>query len=522
MKIRVITTFFLAFFVLSSPFAQDAVSDSELEEHLAPVDFINNENIPSRIDTRLQIWQIGNSLGLAVKNGAATAGQTRRYFVIHCAEDESGRLTADIFGLGPDVGVDHIRNLRTIIQGYLEGAYEYSPQDAALLAQYITVYNAVFRGNADYASIRYNDNVAANLVPQNIGLDTNYNQWPGRTLMLIPIGNAGAGSLSAVNTTPLTEPQVIEELRKENDKSLPERKDMVELKEREAEEAEKKAAEQTQAADKEEAAIIEEKKQIEQEKERLLEEKEQLLEEKETADPERRQELEQKEQELEEKEQELEQKEQELDRRAEEVSVQREEAQKDQDLSEQKTAEAQQERKDIAADQQGMITDEPEGGAPVFLLGVVLNDTTSPLGGIVRIGVSGGYSELASVNVRTLTEIGDAVYALSPEGDGSYRLVKIAVDSLQAVGRGTDPVSADSLLWSKDTAIYALVSTVPGEIRLALFDEDLQLKAQSEVAVHPFAAVLFNKDLIITQRGDGQTLYLNPDDLTEVGLADVN
>ncbi|MDR1126844.1 MAG: hypothetical protein LBL06_01825 [Treponema sp.] len=499
MKIRVIIAFLLVFFAFGFASAQDSVDNSELEDHLAPVEFVNNENRPARIDTRLQIWGIGNELGLAVKNGSANTGQADRYFVIHCEGDESGKLGGDIFGLGAGVGVDHIRNLRTILQGYLEGAYDYSAQDAALLAQYITVYNAVFRGNMDYMAARYNDAVANNLVPENVGLAPHYTQWAGKTLMVIPLGNAHAGSLSAVDTTPLTEPEVIDEMRKEDDKGIPERKDMVDLKEREAEEAEKKAADQSLAVEKEQAAIDEEKKQLAEEK----------------ADA------------GDDKQEELDQKEKDLDRREAEASAQEEEAQKSQEFAEKKTAEAQQERKDIAEDQQQMITDEPSGQPtpkPSFVFGLILNDSSSPLGNIVRIdaGADGKVSVLTAVNVRTITIIDDFIYTLAPQSGGSYRLIKIAVDSLEIAAQGSDVISANSLLWVKDSDIYALVSTDSAPPRLALFDENLQLQAQSVSAVHPFASVLFNKNVIVTQRSDGQALFLNPRDLTEVDPMDVN
>jgi hypothetical protein len=502
MKIRVIIAFLLVFFALGFASAQDSVDNSELEDHLAPVEFVNNENRPARIDTRLQIWGIGNELGLVVKNGSTNTGQAARYFVIHCAGDESEKLGGDIFGLGVGVGVDHIRNLRTILQGYLEGAYDYSPQDAALLAQYITVYNAVFRGNMDYMLARYNNAVVDNLVPENIGLDPHYTQWAGKTLMVIPLGNAHAGSLSAINTSPLTEPQVIDEMRKEDDKGIPERKDMVDLKEREVEEAEKKAAEQSLAVEKEQAAIDEERKQLAEEK----------------ADA------------GEDKQEELDQKEKDLDRREAEATAQKEEAEENQEFAEKKTAEAQQERKDIAEDQQQMITDEPTNQPkpkPSFVFGMILNDSSSPLGNIVRIdtgtdGKADQVSVLTAVNVRTINIIDDFIYTLVPQSDGSYRLVKIAVDSLEITAQGSDPISENSLLWVKGSDIYALVSTDSASLRLALFDKNLQLQAQSAIAVHPFASVLFNKNVVVTQRNDGSALFLDPRDLTEVDPMDVN
>jgi len=118
---------------LSSITAQ--VDRSELD-NLGPVEFLNYVGPYYRIDTRAQIRAIGYSLGLEIKAGAARAGATGRYFVINSVSAPDGfKLDADIFGLGVDVAVDHIRNLRLIIQGYLEAAYDYTERDAALLAE---------------------------------------------------------------------------------------------------------------------------------------------------------------------------------------------------------------------------------------------------------------------------------------------------------------------------------------------------------------------------------------------------
>jgi hypothetical protein len=99
------------------------VNQSELGP-LGTVEFLNYEGPYSVINTRAQIRNIGFVLGQAVRGGSERSGALGRYFVIHSMSGEDGRkLDADIFGLGVDVGVDHIRNLRLIIQGYLEAAY---------------------------------------------------------------------------------------------------------------------------------------------------------------------------------------------------------------------------------------------------------------------------------------------------------------------------------------------------------------------------------------------------------------
>ncbi|MDR1247891.1 MAG: hypothetical protein LBK63_01185, partial [Treponema sp.] len=181
------------------------VDSRELEEGQEPVTFLNYEGPQSRIETRAQIRGIGYALGVAVRAGAVAPGDTARYFVIHSVSDPEGtKLDADILGLGTAAAVDHIRNLRLIIQGYLEGAYDYGEQDAALLARYITIYNAVFRGNWNFFTSRYKTPVINNLTRENAGLSTRYDEWPGRSLIVIPLQTALAGSLSAIDTSTLT------------------------------------------------------------------------------------------------------------------------------------------------------------------------------------------------------------------------------------------------------------------------------------------------------------------------------
>jgi hypothetical protein len=241
-------------------FAQ-TVNREELEQNQASVNFINYEGPHSRIDTVAQIRNIGYEQGRAVKNGAARTGTENRYFVIHCVGDPDGdKFDADIFGLGVDVGVDHIRNLRLIIQGYLEGAYDYNASDAALLARYVTIYNAVFRGDWNFFGVRYKDIVIRNLVQGKEGLSIRWDEWPGQTLMVIPLGTGIPGSISAIDTSGLTDPGVITELRNDEDRGIEDRQGMVDLKEREADEANQSATLQREA-------IAEEEKNIEQDRE---------------------------------------------------------------------------------------------------------------------------------------------------------------------------------------------------------------------------------------------------------------
>lgn len=227
----------------------------------------------AQVNTRDQIRNIGYPLGTAIRGGAPRSGANNRYYVIHAQSNtpEGDKIDADIIGLGPGAGVDHIRNLRLIIQGYLEGAYNYSTADAALLAEYITIYNAVFRGNRNYFNGVYKTVVMQYLTPAaNIGLSTRYTEWPGRTLIVIPLGNSTAGSLSAIDTSSLSDPSVIDEMRRtDEDEGTGRRTAMADLKDREADEAEEAARRRRQAIAEEEAKIAAERAALIAERDRM-------------------------------------------------------------------------------------------------------------------------------------------------------------------------------------------------------------------------------------------------------------
>ena len=495
------------------------VDSGELQEGQAPVTFFNYEGPQSRVETRSQIRGIGFAAGRAVREGAANTGASNRYFVIHSVSDPEGaKLDADILGLGADAAVDHIRNLRLIIQGYLEGAYAYSERDAALLAEYITIYNAVFRGNWDFFGSRYKTAVIANLTRENAGLSTRYDEWPGRSLIVIPLQTAAAGSLSAIDTSTLTEGEVVDELRKEDDRGLDQRRDMVDIKEREADEAEQKAADRRRDADREEQAIDRERQENVRERQQIEEDRRQVQEDRDAGKL-SEEEARSAEEDLADREAEADKKDEELDRREEAVEETREEAQKSEEFAEQKTAEAQQERQEIAADQQGLINDEA-AAEPAGILGMLLPNADSGLGRLARVDPASGRvirsSAMNTINARTLVQADGKILAVAGEdrGNNAIRIVEIDPASLGMTKQGDDDIHSGSLLWVKGSDLYAIVSAAEG-LFLGRYDTNLARLARSTVKVHAFAAVTFQDDVIATQNADGQAVILNSKDLTE-------
>jgi hypothetical protein len=516
--LRFLGILWLAFLALPGrAFAQ--VDQGELQQSLAPVTFINYEGPHARIETREQIRQIGAGLGRTVKGGAEQAGGSNRYFVIHSVSaPEGAKLDADIFGLGVDTGVDHIRNLRTIIQGYLQEAYGYTASDAALLAEYVTIYNAVYRGDWDYFAGRYKTAALNHLSREKTGLSIRYDEWPGRTLMLIPLG---IGGLSSVDTGAISDSRVVEEMRKEDDMGVEQRKDMVDLKEREAEQAEQRATTEREAIREEERRITEERGRTQAEKETIAQERQQVQED-EAAGRVSSEEARQREEELSQREQETDQKEQELAQREEGLDQRREEAQKQEDFAEQKAAEAQQDRESIAQDQQAAINQDADAGRGI--IGAVLESSGAVMGRLVRLDPADGKelrrSPLDTVYVRTITFLGGKILAIAGEnrGNGAIRLIEVNSGSLEMARQGDDDLHGGSLLWVNGGDLYAITANLAdGSLNLGRFDANLALQAKSQVSLHPNATVTIQQGSLLTQRSDGSAAVLNPGTLAEAG-----
>jgi hypothetical protein len=534
MKISKLILFSVIIFAGIAVTGYSQVNEDELQ-NLPPVVFINYEGPHARIDTREEIRQLGVVLGRQISSREGElaptlaemsneqrrrysyifeSGASNRYFVIHSVSGpEDNKIDADILGLGVDTGVDHIRNLRTIIQGYLQAAYNYSERDAATLAEFITVYNAVYRGNWDYFTSRYKTPVINNLVRDKAGLSIRYDEWPGRTLILIPLGHGG---LSSIDTSTITDSRVIEEMRKEDDQSVPQRQDMVDLKEREAEEAERQAQAERDRIAQQERQIAEDRARAEQERQAIEQERQRTQQEQEagTISEEDAQQIQD---DLDRREQEAQEIDEDADRREGDLDDSRDEAQRLEDFAEQKIDEAQQERGAIARDQQAAIVQETTAG----ILGITIEQVNPSRGRLVRFNPDTGIqirrSPVDTVHVRTVTFIGGKILAIAGEntGNAAVRLIEITQDSLDMAKQGDDDIKTGSLIWVNGNDLYAITTDLSNnDCFLGRFDTNLLLQAKTTVTVHPDAAVTIQQGRLLTQSTDGSPLILNPADLT--------
>lgn len=524
--------------------------------------FINYEGPHAKIDSNEDILGIGLALGRAIKQGAIRAGDEKKYYAFHGTTSGGAdqKLDADVVSLGVDAGVDHIRNLRLILRGFLQGAYDYSPQDAALLAEFVTVYNAVYRGDWNYFAGRYRPMVLGGLTQKKAGLSVRFDEWPGQAQIIIPLTQVVTpGSLSAVDTSSVSDKNVVAQMRKEEDKGIDSRKDMVDLKERESAAAKQQAQLEREGIVDEEKKIAAEKAAIQAEKDRIA------AEEKKTAaappaptttgtgstapagtpgasqtqtppaaaagqqpqssgetSPAKAAEQQQASEALAQDKAAVAQREVALAEREKKVEERKDQAAAKETFAEKKDAEASADRTQIAADQQQKIAQEAAAPAvpPSGELALRLGPGDSPYGRFVIVDPATGAelkaSPLDTVHARAIAEVGGKLYAVAGKqgGNGAVRLVIVDKTTLEMQKQGDVDIQKDSPIWVLGDQLYALIVS-GGGVRLGRFDTNLGLTATSSVPVHPYAAPTFLKGTVLIQGTDGAVVILKAADLSK-------
>lgn len=232
---------FCGFVLASTAFAIEVDQNELRQAQNTPIEFINYTGPHTEIDSLRAIGEIGEALVGAVRRGRA--GDVNRYAVIHAVDASvTNGFDADIMIIGSGAKVDHINNLRVIIASYLRSAYGYSEKDARTIAHFVTIYNAVYRGDMNMVRNKYKPVVVRNLTADRVGLALRYDEWPGRTQIIIPLSDQKySGTLSTIDTRSISDKNVVDRMREQDDKDIATRKDMIDLKERESSAARERA-----------------------------------------------------------------------------------------------------------------------------------------------------------------------------------------------------------------------------------------------------------------------------------------
>jgi hypothetical protein len=160
---------------------------------------------------------------------------------------------ADIVSLEEDSSFGHINSIYRILSGFIEKSFNYKEEDADIIALYVLYYNAMHRNEKTFFKTRYSDDVVNLLDVKTTGIAKNFSDWPGRTQIVIPL-----------EPNPLKEKLVdanLDELGKEVNKIIDEKKKGPEEKKKFEEVVKEKIKEEKKAieAKKEELKVKEEK-----------------------------------------------------------------------------------------------------------------------------------------------------------------------------------------------------------------------------------------------------------------------
>lgn len=496
------------------------------------IEFINYTGPHKVIDSAQAIKEIGSDLGKDISlSVSSTNGSNEKYYVVHSVTSESkDQLDADIIYIGSSATVDHVDNLRRIISGYLQSAYDYSEKDANTLAVFITVYNAVYRGKLDTFKSKYTEDVVENLSSENCGLSTNYKDWPGKSEIVIPLFDVKNGGLSTVDTSVIADSKVVDSMQEDEDRNIDSRKDMVDLKEREADESSEKAQEAQKEAVQEQKVLNETKKEAEEAKKEAEEAKKEAEEAKKVAeenpnDKKAQETAKEAEKKAEEATAKAEEKQQQVEEQQKKTDDAKEAAKEAQEIADKKQNEAQTERKEIAQDQQEIQQEKIAEAKANTEYGIIIVDEENLLSRLVKFNSDNGEiirkSPVAVIRNRTIFEVGSegSEQFISVAGDnagnGTIKLVLMDQDNMEITRESNETLSEDSVL-VKDGDDYYCVIDDNGKWVVAKYNAELSLRYKSSIAVKSSTPITITKSGVVVTDSTGQLMLLSKTDLSAI------
>lgn len=429
-------------------------------------------------------------------------------------------LDGDILFILPDAAVDHIRNLRSIIASYLQASFGYTDSNAAVLAEFVTYYNAVYYKNLDHFSSRYKEGVLNNLDKNTAGLSTHYSEWAGKSRIVIPLKSGDGTIQSSLDTSTISESEVIEEMQKEDDKALDSRKEMVEIREDELDER--------QDAVDEEKVAVEEKEEALQEKEEIvekkLEEKKEELEQADEGSPEEevlQEELKELEEEkavieeekavVEEEKAAVEEKQEKIDDEQKEIVEMREEIAKDEN--------------ELAKDE-GVVLSSTDQTPPEGFWFILVDKSAdpAPFGSLVKVTKTGEIlqkSELNSIRGTTFFEGGEGLIVIAGKNEERARVKALILDieTLEIVKESENEIYPGSSIWTEGGNLF-MITRNEDNWSVGKFSKSLELQNLSTITVHPDTGLVFIDENVLVQTDSGTVKALKADTLSEVKPAE--
>jgi glucan-binding YG repeat protein len=532
---------FLAALLVAGSLASAAVSvgalgvDVDELKTAGKIQFVDYAGLVDIFQTDFDIRGIGANLGQQARKGLPIASFLTKYTAIHAVDAaEPGKLSADIISLDKDAKVDRIDNVRRIVASYVSSLYDYPRRDSDLLALFISYYNAANRGKLDYFNGKYKTVVLSHLVKEKVGLSTKYYDWPGQTQIVIPLNESATQDIfGALNSSEVAGKAVIDQLKAQDNKGIPERTAINDLQQQEVDKA-------RQVID-QEAKKLEEQKQQTAKQQEALDQSRQAVEQAKT-------------------DQERKAAQDKVDAQAQALTQQQEQQKASQEkintqeaAVQQKQQEVQQEKKDIAADKAGQNPEQAKKDLATQAQAVAQRETTvAAREEQVRKGqtdqaifngklyylkikeyLSGGHynNDMLVINAATgavilksteanicgrkfdLFKNGVVVITFKSNHNEGHYLTLLDLDTLQRKAISDESVFFRSFVETREDFTYVVVEK-NSAYYLGKFTADMKMAALSKDQVDPDSFISFFNDLVYINDKNKNILILNKADLT--------
>jgi hypothetical protein len=524
-------------------------------------------NYPGRISDSVNfedVRNIGRTLANDLNNDGNISSYLNKYSAKHFFDtNEPDKNGADIIIPNSNVIILHINWIRQVLTGFIQVKYNYSIEDSKLLATFVTYYNAVHRKDLPYFQNHYQVLASGNMNGNLVGLSTNYTEWAGNSEIIIPLTDKQQ-DIGALDTLLLTEDDVIEQLRQEDDMGIEERTEMVDLQERQIEQAKddlEQDKQDLQTAQDDLQSKKDDLAQSQQDTEDKQEQVDKLQDQLANTDDEAEQKVLQDQisdlnQEIEDDKEDQAKQQQDIEDIEDDIEDKQEQVDREQDRISDMEQDVEQEKDDIERDQTIRdVQDDPEPFVDRLEdTEQELEDTKSTISKTepvienvlyylkVKEYLTNGHynNELFAIDTTT----GEVLYSApdshicgheywaTDEGIlvithvGSHKnhfLTLLDLGTLEPSVTGEENIFHRSFIYLRDDFIYAVTSkNNNSEYYLGKFDSSLNLVSESAEQIDPNTAFHLYGDLIYINSPDKEMLVLNKNDLTKQNIINLD
>lgn len=199
------------------------LSENEVKSS-GKVEFINRNFRKASESTKKNQDSIGKRLAESIATNPNQIQTFKAVSVKRISSKQNGKFDADVMFINKGAGFGHFHSVVRVLSSYIQHSFDYSEEDADLVALYVLYYNGLHRQNKTYFNEKYSDAVTKELSTSSVGIASSYKEWAGKTQIVIPIEI----SLAKENKKDIT----LDELSREVDKIINTKKNGLDDKEK--------------------------------------------------------------------------------------------------------------------------------------------------------------------------------------------------------------------------------------------------------------------------------------------------